>query len=74
MTQPLKPIDAGEVQLGIGGLPQQKIADAQLAAGANQQVRVRHMGQGQRPVNRRFGGCCDVCRFNGIAATIGQLG
>ena len=35
----------GEVQLGVGEIPQQEIADALLPAGADQQVRVRQAGE-----------------------------
>lgn len=44
-----------EKQLGVCGLPQQKIADAHLAAGADDQVRVRHMGHAHGGVQACFG-------------------
>src|SRR3974377_443625 len=37
------PQGLGEDQLGIGALPEQKVADALLATGADQQVRVRNI-------------------------------
>ena len=39
----VRPEQVGEVQLGIGQLPQQKIADAMLATGADTQIRQRQI-------------------------------
>src|SRR2546422_4204174 len=41
----LGPQAIGEVQLRIGHLPEQEVADAHLAAGADEKVRVRRMRQ-----------------------------
>ena len=38
------PQDVGEVQLSIGHLPEQEVADARLAAGADEQVHLGHAG------------------------------
>ena len=37
------PEEVGEIELGVGHLPEEEVADAQLAAGANQQVGVGHI-------------------------------
>src|SRR5580658_10705822 len=51
----VRPQAVGEVQLGIGEVPQQEIADAMFAAGADEQVRVRQLRQGQRLPHLLFG-------------------
>ena len=38
------PQPVAEVQLGVGALPEQEVADAQLPGGADQQLRVVHLG------------------------------
>src|SRR4029077_5420739 len=38
----IRPQDRRDPELGIGDLPQQEVRDAHLAAGADQQIRVRH--------------------------------
>ena len=38
------PEDVGNVQLGVGDLPQQKIADAQFPAGADQKIGIGQPG------------------------------
>ena len=38
------PEGLGDVEFGVGRLPQQEVAQAVLAAGADQQVRVGHIG------------------------------
>ena len=43
----IRPQARGEVQLGVGQVPQQEIADALLAAGADEQVRLRQPGERQ---------------------------
>ncbi len=43
----VRPQRVAEVQLGVGEIPQQEIADALLAAGADQQVGIRQTGQRQ---------------------------
>src|SRR3972149_1668332 len=39
----VRPQRIGEMQLGIGKLPEQKVAHALLAAGADEQVRIRRV-------------------------------
>src|SRR5919108_638203 len=43
----IRPQCLAEVQLGVGEIPQQEIADAVIAAGADEQVRVAGVGQRQ---------------------------
>src|SRR5579885_621501 len=50
----IRPQRLGEDELGIGALPQQEIADALLAAGADQQVRVGQIGGEQVAGDRRL--------------------
>ena len=50
----IRPQRVAKPQLGIGQVPQQEIADALLAAGANQQVRIRNTRQRQLPRDRRI--------------------
>ena len=40
----IRPEHIGDVQLGVGQLPEQEVADALFAAGANQQVRINLPG------------------------------
>src|SRR5258708_27584066 len=42
-----RPERVGKIELGIGEIPQQKVADALFAARADQQVRIRNSGQCQ---------------------------
>src|SRR5512139_832872 len=53
------PQRVGEIQFGVGQLPQQEIADALLAAGADEEVGFGHVGQtellGQRGFAHRTG-------------------
>ena len=39
------PQRVAEIELGVGQVPQQEIADALLAAGADEEVRIRHVGE-----------------------------
>src|SRR5438270_47151 len=48
------PQGVDEDQLGVGALPQQEIADALLAAGADQQIRVGHAGGQQLALEARL--------------------
>jgi hypothetical protein len=41
----IRPKGVGDVDLGVGNLPEQEVADAQLAAGAHQQVGIRNTGR-----------------------------
>ncbi|MNO84707.1 hypothetical protein D3C76_760570 [compost metagenome] len=43
----VRPVQVGEIQLGIGQLPQQEIADAPLATGTDTQVGQRQLARGQ---------------------------
>src|ERR1700690_2890681 len=43
----LGPERVAEIQFGVREIPQQEIADALLAPGADQQVRIRRPGQGK---------------------------
>src|SRR6266404_3925815 len=56
----VRPQAVGEVQLGVRALPQQEVAQAPLAAGANQQI---HLG-------RRRQGMIDVREPRGEARTV----
>ena len=40
----IRPEGVGEIELGVSGLPEKKIADAFLAARPDDQVRVRQLG------------------------------
>ncbi|KAG0779054.1 hypothetical protein G6F22_010861 [Rhizopus arrhizus] len=50
----VRPQGLGEPQLGVGQLPQQEVADAGIAAGADEQVRGRQVGQGHLAAQQRF--------------------
>src|ERR1700722_10501830 len=50
----IRPKPVGEIQLGIGQVPQQEVADALFAAGANEQVRVADITQRQRRSKSRL--------------------
>jgi hypothetical protein len=50
----VRPEGVGEVELGVGQLPEQEVAQAQLAAGADHQVGIGHVGQVEVARNRRF--------------------
>src|SRR5690606_30904699 len=50
----VRPVDGGEVQLGVGHLPEQEIADALLPGGADTQVRGRSIRQGQLAAEHLF--------------------
>ena len=62
----LGPQGGGKVQLGVGGLPQQKVADALLATGANEQVDL-----GQMP-GRQVGGQSGFAQV--LAARVVRMG
>ena len=67
----VRPQRVAEIQLGVGEIPQQEIADALLAAGADQQVGIRQPGQRQVRAER---GLVDVvgAQLAGDAA-LGEL-
>src|SRR5262249_21100891 len=50
----IRPQRVDEPQLGVGTLPQQEIADALLAAGADQQIRIGHARRQQLLLEARF--------------------
>src|SRR5262245_47010167 len=62
----IRPQRVAEVQLGISQLPQQEVADAALATGADQQIRVRKPGGGQLLLKVSdadgFAGCSQLAR------------
>src|SRR5687767_7899215 len=41
----IRPQGLGHVQLGVGEIPKQEIADAMIAAGADEQVGIAHVGE-----------------------------
>src|SRR5688572_23504567 len=43
----IRPQHIADVDLGIGEIPQQEIADAMIAAGADEQVRIRHVAEAE---------------------------
>jgi hypothetical protein len=43
----IRPERVAEVQLGVRKIPQQEVADALLAAGADQQIGIRQAGESQ---------------------------
>ncbi len=55
----VRPEQVGEIQLGIGQLPEQEVADAVLATGTDTQVRQRQVARGQTGL-QQIG--CDVFR------------
>src|SRR5450759_1626423 len=43
----VRPQQVGEIELRIGKLPQQKVADSMFAAGADEQIRLGRVSHGQ---------------------------
>src|ERR1700761_5544499 len=71
----VRPQGFGEIQLGIGQLPQQEIADAELAAGTDEQIQRRQVRQGHPMAEQGFVDivradftACD--RFAGLACSL----
>ena len=50
----IRPEGVGEMQFGIGKIPQQKIGDTPFTAGTDQEIRRRQPGQGPMPVDQGF--------------------
>jgi hypothetical protein len=58
----VRPVFVGEVELGVRELPQQEIADALLAAGADEEIGLRRIGHRQ-VWRERFLGHVDLAAF-----------
>ena len=69
----VRPEQVGEIQLGIGQLPQQEIADAVLATGADAQVGQRQVARCQARL-QQFGGDVFRAQMPGLHFTRQALG
>src|SRR3990167_8311532 len=50
----IRPQDRREMHLGVGKFPQQEIADALLASGADEKIRLRRAGQTEKKFDACF--------------------
>ena len=55
----VRPKQGGKVELGVGKLPEEKVADPLLSAGSNKKVRFREISQGQMGLDQLFGNFID---------------
>src|SRR5579884_2183448 len=51
----VRPVDVGEVQLRVGDLPQEEVAEPLLAPGADQEIRVGQIRRKEKPTQHLLG-------------------